>query len=265
MSLETFPPIEQMDLHSQAQPLRSLGLDLVQPLSIRRDEPLFREPWFEQLAPAWVHEALRDGPLAAWVVGNSRALFEPFLRWVREEPQRVHLDHPLDTYVETQLRAALDISVSSTEPDRVWIGWAHQLLPCPLPMQRLAALSGLASLGPCGLAIHSSLGPWMALRALVVFPQRSGVEQEPVQPSSPCAGCSAPCVVALKRARGLARVRPPRAEPGETSAPPNLSARSRLWLSVRDACPVGKEHRYADPQLLYHYDKDRSVLAPDRD
>lgn len=34
----------------------------------------------------------------------------------------------------------------------------------------------------------------------------------------------------------------------------------RRWLAVRDACPVGRAHRYSDAQIAYHYTKDRGVL-----
>jgi hypothetical protein len=34
-----------------------------------------------------------------------------------------------------------------------------------------------------------------------------------------------------------------------------------LWANVRDACPVGKVHRYGDDQIRYHYAKDRMMLG----
>ena len=33
-----------------------------------------------------------------------------------------------------------------------------------------------------------------------------------------------------------------------------------LWLAVRDACPLGREHRYPEPYLRYVYTKDTGVL-----
>jgi hypothetical protein len=29
--------------------------------------------------------------------------------------------------------------------------------------------------------------------------------------------------------------------------------RWRAWLEVRDACTAGREHRYSDEQIAYHY------------
>jgi methylmalonic aciduria homocystinuria type C protein len=34
-----------------------------------------------------------------------------------------------------------------------------------------------------------------------------------------------------------------------------------LWLAVRDACPIGRAHRYDDAQIRYHYARDRSALC----
>jgi hypothetical protein len=39
-----------------------------------------------------------------------------------------------------------------------------------------------------------------------------------------------------------------------------LSAAGHRYLAVRDVCPVGKNARYDDAQILYHYDKDPAAL-----
>jgi hypothetical protein len=54
--------------------------------------------------------------------------------------------------------------------------------------------------------------------------------------------CDAPCHDALARAL----------------ATPNDW---RAWLAVRDACPIGRDYRYDDDQLRYHYTKDRAALG----
>ena len=33
------------------------------------------------------------------------------------------------------------------------------------------------------------------------------------------------------------------------------------WLALRDRYGVGREHRYSDAQIRYHYTRDKSVLA----
>jgi methylmalonic aciduria homocystinuria type C protein len=38
----------------------------------------------------------------------------------------------------------------------------------------------------------------------------------------------------------------------------------RTWLSVRDACPVGRAQRYSDEHIEYHYTKARDLLEGGR-
>jgi hypothetical protein len=33
------------------------------------------------------------------------------------------------------------------------------------------------------------------------------------------------------------------------------------WVSVRDACPIGRDSRYSDEQIRYHYTKLRQLLC----
>ena len=52
-------------------------------------------------------------------------------------------------------------------------------------------------------------------------------------------------------------------EAAARDAPPSHDSVTRdwrLWLAVRDACPLGREHRYDDDQLRYHYTKDVAAL-----
>lgn len=176
----------------------------------------------------------RENPLAL-VVGNTRALWPAFVAALRTRPERRSLAHPLDAYVEETLCAALDgVSV------RHAIFWGHK--KPRIPLQRIAAAAGLAELGPAHLSVHPEHGPWIGLRAVVVFDQdASDGTLEPAPNVSHCAGCHRPCVPALERALR---------QPGEPGA----------WIAVRDACPVGQEARYGPEQLRYHYTKDRSVL-----
>ena len=63
----------------------------------------------------------------------------------------------------------------------------------------------------------------------------------------PCGACTHACTPAFRRALT--------ADPWLTSEP------WWLWLAVRDACPLGREHRYGEDQIVYHYVKDRSLLS----
>jgi methylmalonic aciduria homocystinuria type C protein len=105
-----------------------------------------------------------------------------------------------------------------------------------VPLQRIAHLAGFAYLAPTHLSIHPIYGPWFALRAVVALPG-SAIARTPIAP--PCR-CAAACTSALARAMS--------------------SKDTNLWIAVRDACPIGREHRYDDDQLHYHYTKDPSLL-----
>lgn len=210
--------------------------------------------------PPWIHDAGDESTRLAVVAGNSRRIWEPFVSWLDADPSRRSFDDPLDSYVEARIEFAVAEAGTST---RSWVGYSNRVRPEPLPMQRLAVASGLAHQSPAGLVIHERCGPWIALRALIIvdLPAPVALSKASGSTRSPCIGCSAPCVAAYKRARGLARLsthRPP--APSEHPTPRDLSPASRLWLAARDACPVGVADRYGAAQILYHYDKNQSGL-----
>jgi methylmalonic aciduria homocystinuria type C protein len=244
-----------------AQLLLQAGYDLVQPFSLpplaTERAALWREPWAEASLPHWAQNEAVQGLL----IGNTRHLWAPFLDAVQRDPALADQAHPLDLYTARRVQESIEPLQSQTPGNaQVWLGYAHTLHPCPLPMTRLADACGLGRLGPAGLVVHPRYGPWIALRAVVLV--RTGQELllsagEP----HPCTGCSAPCAIQARRARGGAATRPHR----DLDLPlgpvlPELSRRARLWLAVRDVCPLGVAHRYSPAQISYHYDKDRRQL-----
>ena len=156
------------------------------------------------------------------LVGNTRALWAKFRAAMPERP------NPLDAYTERELAREFPGA-------RIWFGhrrYAGQFVP----MQKLAEATGFATLAPTGLAIHPIYGPWFALRAAVAL-EGTPIARAPI---APVCRCEHACLDALAAARG--------------------SNDWRAWLAVRDACPIGREHRYSDEQIRYHYTKDLSVL-----
>jgi hypothetical protein len=160
------------------------------------------------------------------VVGNTRALWP---RVVAEADWAA--PDPVDTYVTGAVAAAL---AGWTWEAR----WAHD--PA-VPIQRLAAEAGLAYLAPSHLCVHPVYGPWLALRALIIVDE-DGPEAAAPQVPPPC-DCARGCMAAYARA----------AAAGVPAGTAELRDRWRAWLAVRDACPVGREHRYADDAIAYHY------------
>ncbi len=178
--------------------------------------------------------ARRAGALAC-VIGNSKALWPVFTA------TGACGDHPLDRYVvETVSRLS---AAASSRLGAHHIHWAHVVRPAAVPIQRVAEHAGLARLGPAWLSVHPEFGPWFGLRAVVVF-DTDGPETVSPAPD-PCSACDGkPCIPAVQAA---------------LDAGPRATWRD--WLAARDACPVGRDSRYDEAQLEYHYTKNPACLG----
>jgi len=222
--------------------LAPVGIDLHAPM---------RVGWYNRAEPAAIRlpEPAGPGSLAV-VIGNSVAMWRPFLDGVRDDPALREDQHPLDRWVERRILTA--VAGLPVQPSS--IHWVNGTGSRSFSMQRAAAATGLVGMAPCHLTIHRRVGLWFGLRAVLMF----GVEgpEEPLWSSPfPCAGCEdQPCVPLLERALG-------REVPG-AEAPPMNGVRRRWepWLAMRDACPHGREHRYGELQVGYHYSKQRRYL-----
>lgn len=181
----------------------------------------------------------------AVVVGNTRALWPRLAEALAQDPSLAAEPDPVDRYCERVMQAAM-AGIS-----RSWVvRFAHDPPPRRVAMQRLAHVAGLAYLTPSHLSVHPVHGPWIALRAVVVV-DAGGPPGPPPALAPPC-DCAAYCGPHLRTALARARVQVPGSE--------QVEADWRAWLAVRDACPVGRAHRYADDQIRYHYTKDRRCL-----
>jgi methylmalonic aciduria homocystinuria type C protein len=188
-------------------PLAAAGFDLAHTF----DAAAFaREPGLAMLAG----EA-RLGIL----IGNTRALWAPFTAAMRDPALAAERD-PLDRYTERVIDATFPGA-------RRYYGHRRHD-GAFLPLQRLAAATGLGALAPNHLVIHPIYGPWIALRAVVVIdgdpPLRAPIPR-------PCR-CDASCEARWLIAQG--------------------SEDWRDWLAVRDSCSL-RTWRYSDEQALYHY------------
>ncbi len=180
----------------------------------------------------------------AVLIANSRALWSPFLAAMRDTVALREAADPLDAYVESSVRSVV---AELTVRHEVYFASERELRR--VSMLHAADASGFARRSPMHLAVHPTLGPWFGLRALLVFDVEA-TERGSDRPS-PCVGCAMPCALPLQQA--LAEYR----RLGEASVKSGWSS----WLAVRDACPIGREHRYDAEQIHYHYTKDRSALA----
>lgn len=209
-----------------------LGFDLAHALQVG---------WYnDAVAQAYrVPDFGNPGALAV-IIGNTRALWPVFRAALRADGGQLLSDSdPLDRYTEQVLWTAIKQFSCSYE-----LRFSHQAPPERVAMQRLAHVSGFARLSEGHLNVHPTYGPWIGLRAMAVFDLPGPAGPAPV-PASPCV-CTHQCEPLFQVALA-----------GGASLEEDSWQR---WLAVRDACPVGREHRYDDDQIRYHYLKDRSVL-----
>jgi cyanocobalamin reductase (cyanide-eliminating) / alkylcobalamin dealkylase len=211
---------------------------------VRVNIALLDDAGFDLVHPFDAHAVAREVGVAAlvdrerpagYLVANTRALWPRFLAARRADRELATCEHPIDRYVEQTCERLGDARVL----------FAHRAYGGAfLPFQRIAVAAGFGTLWPSQLVIHPTYGPWFALRAVVLA---RGEPLTRVLPRAGCAHedrCAASCTTAFESAR-------------DASGPQAW----RAWLAVRDACCVGREHRYAEDQLAYHYTKDRELLA----
>jgi|CXWL01.1.fsa_nt_gi methylmalonic aciduria homocystinuria type C protein len=167
------------------------------------------------------------------VVGNTRAIWPHIGEFVRAQPSPP--PDPVDTYVESVIRSA-----TSGCTELIDVRYAHESPPRRIAIQRLAHVAGLAWLSPSHLCIHPTFGPWIALRAAIVLDMPAPPARQPLAAPCDCAGACAPLL-----AEALAAA--------ERVDSASVRSSWRRWLAMRDACPVGRRHRYDDDQIEYHY------------
>jgi len=184
---------------------------------------------------------------AGLIVGNGRELWPQFTAALEAHPENRHLPHPLDHWVEGVLAESLAECALAGK-----VLFAHRAYEGAfIPLQRWAEAAGALALSPCHLSVHPEYGPWVSLRAFILLDQNYDGEVL-AQAKAPCDTCAAPCVAPFE----LAASRSDSAAAGK-----RVTAHWQDWLAVRDACPIGRPHRYSEEQIAYHYARDRSALG----
>jgi len=155
------------------------------------------------------------------LIGNTRALWPRFTAAL-EDPALAADPDPLDRYTERAIDGAFPGA-------RIYYGH-RRYGDAYLPLQRLAATTGLGALAPHHLVIHPSYGPWFALRAIVLTagepPARAPIPK-------PCR-CDGSCEAAFQRAQ--------------------QTMDWHDWLALRDRCSL-RSWRYSDDEIAYHYSR----------
>ena len=176
------------------------------------------------------------------VIGNSRAIWPHITSFVRSlDPQPTD---PVDAYVEALIGTA-----TAGLAELIDVRYSHEPPPRRIAIQQLADVAGLAWLSPSHLCVHPVYGPWIALRAAIVLdvPAPAVLPARAAAPGCDCAhGCGPLLTAALASLPG-----------GPVTGGPvtsdSVQADWRRWVAMRDGCPIGREHRYDDDQIEYHY------------
>jgi methylmalonic aciduria homocystinuria type C protein len=161
--------------------------------------------------------------------------------------------HPVQEHTRRVLAAAV-----AELPERCELRLDFEPPPRRVAIQQAAHVAGLAFLAPSMLSVHPVYGPWIALRALVVVEAVAGPPGPAPVLAPPC-DCERACGPYLRRALALSA----RATEGTGEGrigQGEIAEQWRAWVAVRDACPVGRGHRYSDAQIAYHYTKQRRWL-----
>lgn len=206
------------------------GFDLTMPLQVG---------WYNGgVEPALRLDDFGASEHLAVIVGNTRALWPIWQAALERDPPLATSVDPLDLYT---VRALNDV-VAGLDA-RVSVRFSHEGGGRRIAMQRLAHVAGLAYLTETHMSVHPVYGPWIALRAVISVAIVGPPARAPSLPH-PCGGCARRCLPAFEQAVSTLDGAPSEA---------NLRANWQLWLACRDACPVGREHRYSDAQVRYHY------------
>ena len=245
----------QESLISFKDSLASKGVDIVQE---------FNTEWYNTYVAS---ESLPLSPLPTYgrasakavVIGNSRALWPAFLNWLSRQSQPEEVQDPLDKFIQSTVEQAIAelCSSSGVAHDIFWPWESGERL---VSMQRVAIVCGMCYHDTeTQLAIHPKFGAWVAFRAVVVFdapgdavptPERLGClmsEEEKV--------AAREAMAAALRASDEANLCT------QLHGEKGMERDVRLaWAALRDCVAVGREARYSEAQLTYHYTKDKKVL-----
>ncbi|KAL2651908.1 hypothetical protein R1flu_020036 [Riccia fluitans] len=255
MTLTGYPPWQRI-LSELSQRLGAFGLDVTAPLSVE---------WYNAAVPRALHLPWlgRDRAPLAILVGNSRAIWEPFKSALRKQPALLAETHPLDAYVRRSVTSALSsfrlvdaYSSTGSVPAREDPGikaavyWDFDTRPGRLvAMQRLACISGMAYLNEeAHLCVHKKFGQWFALRAVVLFEVDPPTERPEIlqDPST-----------SEDRERLRAEVKAALDHPDIFN---RFEESQRKWLAVRDAIHPNHPMRYSPDQIEYHYTHKKDIL-----
>lgn len=229
--------------------LQQWGLDIVHPLQLDWYNSCLPDSLRAHRIPADLRSGV-GGKALVVLVGNTRAAWEPFLRWLQLDSTGTPTN-PFDSYVETSITTAL----RSLETSSYRVYWSNSKALLEggegyLAIQRMAECASLAHLDTTThLCVHHKYGTWFALRCAVVFD--SALFDEPAPEKLPAQTEEKEREVVNKAVAAALGT-------GETTGPETETWRK--WLAVRDSLSPSHPFRYSEAQIRYHYTQDASAL-----
>ena len=244
--------------------LRDAGFDVLQPFRVSWYNDLLRSKGLAtdedhvggaafRLSP--LPDFGRRGDALALLVGNSRALWPTFLRWLGRQPERALTKDPVDTYAAEAIGRAVGEFAAGGASDTFW---SADLSPERLvDMNRAALVSGLCFFSEdLYLSVHPAFGSWVAFRAVIVL-DAPATHLGPPPPSKPDP-LSEEERLAARAAFDAALAASSAADLSVDGMPLEVALK---WAAMRDCVALGREHKYSELQSEYHYTKDAAVLA----
>ena len=204
--------------------LKTTGMDIVEP---------FQVGWYNKtVSKEYQLPIFKDDNELGFLIGNTKKFWPYFLNHLKNNPQLLETENPLDDFVEKLIHESLKkLDIDSK------VKFGHLQDPEYLKIQKLASLVGLAYLSDTRLSIHPTFGPWFSLRAVVIFP-KTFEGSKGRETLNPCDNCETKCLLEAKKEK----------------------KNWMDWLAVRDACPLGKDYRFYKEQIEYHYTKNKMNL-----
>lgn len=219
--------------------LAGVGLDLLQPFAAQAYNATAKDGLTR------LDTYSRNKTLAV-VIGNTRALWEPFVADLARCPAHFASEAPLDDYV----RRAVQKAIKQAATCKHTIHLSADLSPETfVDIMTAAHVAGLAYYNrDLHLCMHTQYGAWIALRAVVVFDEDYLGEDSP-QLSDPCPA-------------SRSMLREQMRELMASAASGSWEERWEEWAALRRAAgpPQSGEHAYGQLQLAYYYTKSKDVL-----
>lgn len=186
------------------------------------------------------------------LIGHGGRTFWQALKATGVDLERQEGRHPVDDFAVLTVQRFLREEHAGIDYEIVYPG------PYTISLQELGKLAGWHHSSPFMVGINATFGSWFAYRAVVLANTDLPISV-PIASLSPCDSChDKPCISTCP-AHAL--------EEGEFHLLKCLGYRQeeesvcQNTCAARCRCPVGREHRYSDEQMHYHYGRSMRVIG----